>query len=1077
MQEIDRVLSIQVPHLLDEINRREAALWVRVYSKGRSPLTTLGTFTRLPWRLVLAELSDENIESLRYTESPADPLVRKRGFVQLISHRPSEIELPKRCLPIYLLGEVRKPKPYSYSMAEQLRRLEMLDLLRTSGIRRVVIWSYGCESVPQELTDMWANDLRSYITFVSDQPDSNEQISSWTHNIVGRDRPIVSLYDAQPEDFATTIIESYFSSYRDDKTIIRLRDHKGTTTTLDISDADNPDRPILDGYSVIQERDLISLVPEEITDSEFESFFRGISTSWRPHAAGLVWERPIESEHDLADLLQRIDEIGPDENCLAYVSSESGAGGTTFVRNLAWKFAQQGYPVLIADAIPIAPDALSVSNFMSSVYEKAKHLFREKEFSDSALSATRRYEPPWIIVYDRVHWQHHDGELLRLKNILRRRGRPACILVVCGPRLSTTLLSADCKNIGDLSHTLTEEEAIRLGKHLNRYLTPLGKSRTESQWREFHRQHSAEGIAGVSAFWVVLSFWLTRQFDLSDTLQAVLYRAFSETVRRKDLQRAILYIAAMSVERIPLPNDLLPPSDDDWPIHQHLEDERTTLGALGLFRIGRTTSSGGWVLIHDVLGRLLLNALYQDRKKLVQLELSEAQDNSHLRFLLLSEISKNKSLGLFENRDLGDQFATSIFKIDPDHGRGEFLFLWREVLQTLDLMPDTLRHASRVFLHHTSVSRRRIAKFDPNVTNISIDERKELIIRAIQDIEIALNNIDFTDGSESDLNLYNSLAHAYMDLSEFEQIHSGETPYVIELRQKAKEAALNAYRTNPTNSFAIETFVRHLLSDYVQQRDEIVENCTTALGILFETISSNRESYRLAKLDNLAQQAMKQLMAQEPDSSSLKSPKNAVDVLVNAWTTLFSGIDPSKFSLEDLPERNRLNAIEVLDHEKGIDSTQVVRLMYELIAITFPHDFGRQLFYIEQLQGVDGSDSLQERLEYAILLFEAGRPADGARLFTRLRRTWREREHFVHVPNRLRWLFDNSGNPRVVQAIVRPEGTGRPMAQIQELRNCRAPFRPEEFGTHDPTPGMRFSGYVSFGYNGPFLRPVTTRET
>jgi hypothetical protein len=34
-------------------------------------------------------------------------------------------------------------------------------------------------------------------------------------------------------------------------------------------------------------------------------------------------------------------------------------------------------------------------------------------------------------------------------------------------------------------------------------------------------------------------------------------------------------------------------------------------------------------------------------------------------------------------------------------------------------------------------------------------------------------------------------------------------------------------------------------------------------------------------------------------------------------------------------------------------------------------------------------------------------------------------------------------------------------------------FRPQEFGQSEIRPGVAISGYITFGHNGPFLRPLT----
>jgi hypothetical protein len=116
----------------------------------------------------------------------------------------------------------------------------------------------------------------------------------------------------------------------------------------------------------------------------------------------------------------------------------------------------------------------------------------------------------------------------------------------------------------------------------------------------------------------------------------------------------------------------------------------------------------------------------------------------------------------------------------------------------------------------------------------------------------------------------------------------------------------------------------------------------------------------------------------------------------------------------------------------------------------------------------------QLRLEYAILLYLNARPLEGDKLFRSLRRLWRDNELFVQVPDRLRWLRAPDGKTlQVVHASVGPDYGNRAMAHVQEFASALVPFRPEEHSIRNLKVGTRFSCHVSFGHNGPFLRPVT----
>jgi hypothetical protein len=151
-----------------------------------------------------------------------------------------------------------------------------------------------------------------------------------------------------------------------------------------------------------------------------------------------------------------------------------------------------------------------------------------------------------------------------------------------------------------------------------------------------------------------------------------------------------------------------------------------------------------------------------------------------------------------------------------------------------------------------------------------------------------------------------------------------------------------------------------------------------------------------------------------------------------------------------------------------------VRLRYSLLCFATPRDFSGQLELLQSLQGSGGILSPQMRLELALLLQQRDRHHDAERLFRELRRLWREGEHYVEVPDRLRWLMTIDGQARrQVNAKVMPRSDFRAMAKVREMQDTEVPFRPQEFGQEQLKPGANFRGLISFGHNGPFLRPTT----
>jgi len=111
-------------NLLASLESRDVALWVRELPRDPPGQEVLASFLGLPWRLVLLESYDALlVEVLEAAASFSDPMTRKRGYIQVIDTDPSRIELPQRCLPVYLLRarpRTAKTRAFARAVVETL---------------------------------------------------------------------------------------------------------------------------------------------------------------------------------------------------------------------------------------------------------------------------------------------------------------------------------------------------------------------------------------------------------------------------------------------------------------------------------------------------------------------------------------------------------------------------------------------------------------------------------------------------------------------------------------------------------------------------------------------------------------------------------------------------------------------------------------------------------------------------------------------------------------------------------------------------------------------------------------------
>lgn len=1058
------------------LGARDVALWIRPHGTLDVSLSAMANFIGLPWRMIIDENYDKNlVDALQLEQIVDDPLVRRRGFIQVIESDIGKIDLPTRSLPFLLLNG-RRSDSIPQTFEDRMRRMAMLEFIRCSSVRQIVVIGGDNATIPNGISEIWGSAFKPSIAVVRADADADadaalRQASAAFNN--------VTLATCTAAQLVTCVLQRYGEVYPPDRTMVRVRDRRGQFQVVDLTTGDEPERPILGDYELIEERDLRPITPDELPKDALNDFFSGTSARWEPFAAGLPWFRDQTAGVAVRSILSRLNAQGSDTNVVGYITAESGAGGTTLARALAWEAAREGYPVLMAKNVPFQIHALPLANYM----KRAKDLIHEaspgRVASNEGIQTEHElYEVPWLVVFDVVHWQHRPAELVSFFHEVRRSGRPVFILVVVGTPLPIAYFNKSIfKTIASLNHLIPTESAKQLGTHLNRFLRSRGLARNEQQWDSFFNSHTVGGRDKFAAFWVTLSFWIRGQYDLAESMQDWIYSKFKLGCANDELKKAVLEIATLSAERVPMPEALLYESTSSWPMSALLTDVKSELGALGLITFDGT-SGRHWALAHDVLGKYLLNALYYDQKLLAQLGFGEAKSAEHLQLLLLGQISRKIELGERRYRSLGEDFATTFLKIDPDHGHFSFAPFWREALDILSGMPSPLRDSSRVFRHHTAISRRRIAKLGMSA-DIGPEEKVRILRHAVSDLRYAMDFIDYAEDSESDLNLLNSLANAYFDLASA-QLEAGLVRQESEAtRQLGYEAAGRAYALSPANPFVLETHVKSLLERAGENTENAAALCVEALNVLFAASDSKEVQYRRDQLAKMADNALSLLLRQRRSLDGSTKPSGPVDVLVAAWTALSSSFDDYSFFELDVISPEALDeAIAILANPAGAGNAQVLRLTFDLVVRREPHSFDKQLGLLAELTLVGYRLPAQLQLDRAILLYQTGRAPEGDREFAKLRDIWRKSEQYVYVPERLRWLLTGDRKERKLVDSITASGYGaRATARIKEFNNALTHYRPEEHGLSDPKPGLRFKAYVSFGINGPFLRPISAPRT
>jgi hypothetical protein len=1089
--------------LPDRLLSRDAALWIgTVDAADNSTYRTVSTLADLPWSMVL-------VESAAAATATAVCAVEDRRFEHYRGHKipiagsAKELSFPARSVPLYFLNgreDATDPEQRPEGLGARNRRFRrdvMIDELVRSSARVLVIAPAAADSV-STLLDGVFEELRPHVVALSPTADQEADLRSWSAQRPGPTS--VTICRGDRASLVDTLADAIVRRLPTDRVLLRVRKpNDGAVVLLDCSDAIAVDSPLLEEFVVLQEKHLAPLPPTALTAQEIDGFFAKSTDDasdeyWRPYAAGLPWNRDDgDSETKLLSALSTVMQSSEPDVPVLTLDSEPGAGGTTTARALALAAARAGYPTLVARHAGPRPRAEHATTFMHSVGKATIQAWRPDASPASTavdLEPTNRdgseQVPTWLVVFDVDHWQGREEEFLRFIHTVRRFGHRAALLLVkepgesLPPRVRASRLSSS-----PLSHELSEHDVSRLGAHINRFLEPLGRHQRIGDWVRFWRENSLLAEPGymgasnhVASFWIALEFWLRGQLSLGDSIQRWLLREFLGARYRGDplsgdARRAVLMIAAMSIERSLLPAQMLPeaPRESD-PLSAQLEAVARSVPALGLVR-RKTVTGHSWCIAHVPLARHMLDATGEDVDLLRSIGVTQPMGTTRLRLHLLEQVAQSPAMAKDQFRPLAVSFALNILKLDRA-GHQEFAPYWRHVFNALFAMSDVVWNASRAFNHHVAISRRRVATDDVVYPDKSPEERMRLLHEAVEDLEYALS-IQCNEGDEGDLTILNSLARSCQDLAKVIESEQPADRRIAKLRGRELECLDLAERISPSNSYVLETSARSLLARAEIEPASAGAHITNALQKIFVARRLDTADARRRSLDALTEHAYQSLEAlPAAHLAELKSTRPALAAVVSAWILLRPEHTSGDGTLLGATRERVGQAIGQLESvAPSLRDWPLNRLHYELIALHEPFDFEGQLRALNALEGTPAL-TLQLRLERAILLYQTGSFERGKREYETVRHSLRDSDVIVDVPVRLAWLLKPRTTEQSVcdgRVVRAPAGWQKQAMEIAQMGRTVVVFNPLDFGHQSLPIGNQRKCIVGFNRRGPYAVP------
>src|SRR5271157_118975 len=643
-----RVQAATDPSWPLKIDQREAVLWIGPSLARLSPearLTdTLASLLRYRWAAVYVDLPEHSIHDL------LPDLQEFGGLVPRLFDQEVPPSLGANRLPIYglrgskgLVGPRCSDDPDGY-----FKRLGMLKLLDRDISAGYELFALGV--VTEKDLDGLVEAIRvsaSLKRIVIANPESLDLTP-----LTGRGLDRLILWRAEWPDFLELLEQSTLIGGSSGEVLVRIRtsgDKGASKKPVTITRCIDPSYPITARFDLIAEAEFRSDRPPPF-ENQVRNFLVDPSGSWEPYALGIPYPRHTPYLQALLKQLRLFAHKGHSQSLTAWFQAEDGSGVTTALRQTCLDVAREGYPVLLARHDVDRFDFRQISVFL-------------REVSDLMVEeGIRVSEVPWIIAFDAEHVEICRDFVSGLCNGLKNLMRSVVVLVV-RPVSETSLRAIGTERFltdHPLANTVTVDEGMNLGKHLEKYLPDLAQ-RTRNQWEAYIQDTGRIGIEGPrSLFWVALRFWLNRVAGVDESLRHWLSTKFeSVAAARPEAYAGLLEVAALAKYRLVTPTSLLS-AECLEPVRQISLDPTNSIG-LRRIRFGKATCL---TYAHPLIAEELLRIAMGQQQVLDALEVDSCLSPLHLELHLFRRLIARPAAGNAECIPIMEDLVTSVLRVD-----------------------------------------------------------------------------------------------------------------------------------------------------------------------------------------------------------------------------------------------------------------------------------------------------------------------------------------------------------------------------------------------------------------------------